>query len=82
MGIFFLDTSSTIKTHQRFSVCRMRNGCCISVIPNLSYRADSARLVQCFSTLCRLYLIKIVFRIFGGGYSVVVKFIILMEGVT
>ena len=45
-------------------------------------RADSASLVQRFSTLCRLYLIKIVFRIFLGGYFVVVKFIILMEGVT
>ena len=45
-------------------------------------RADSANLVQCFITLCRLYFIKIVFRIFCGGYYVVVKFIILMEGVT
>ena len=44
--------------------------------------ADSASLVQCFSTLCRLYLIKIVFRIFLGRYFVVVKFIILMEWVT
>ena len=45
-------------------------------------RADSASLVQRFSTLCRLYLIKIVFRIFVGGYFFVVKFVILMEGVT
>ena len=45
-------------------------------------RADSASLVQCFSTLCRLYLIKTVFRIFCEAYFVVVKFIILMEGVT
>ena len=47
-----------------------------------NYWVDSASLVQCFSTLCRLYLIKIVFRIFQEGYFVVVKFIILMEGLT
>ena len=45
-------------------------------------RADSASLVQRFSTLCCLYLIKIVERMFLGGYFVLVKFIVLMEGVT
>ena len=48
----------------------------------LKLTADSVSLVQCFGTLCRLYLIKIVFRIFLGGYFVGVKLIILMEGVT
>ena len=44
--------------------------------------ADSVSFVQCFYTLGRLYLIDIVFHIFGGGYFVGVKYILLMGGMT
>ena len=39
----------------------------VQVSARVQCRADSASLVQCFSKLCRLYLMKIVFRIFLSG---------------
>ena len=40
---------------------------CIFNIYALNILADSFSFAQCFCTLCRLYLIKIVFHFFFGG---------------
>ena len=66
---FHVTSDSQFSIYVHIRVFALRNNYTNAISARLIYQhgADSVSLVQCFSTLCCLYLIKIVFRNFWGG---------------